>query len=119
MPVKKKVVSKWNFDCLGYNTNSENEVTEIFCKVCREYSELQDVKNSKKGVAKVCSETFVKGTSVVKKNNFSDHINRSHTHAAAVARISEKRKENEQGSSGASSSNSAKSNWYRNANFKC
>lgn len=95
MPVKKKVVLNWNFDCLGFNVNSDNEVTEIFCKICREYSELQDVKNTKKGVAKTCSETFVKGSSVIKKNNFSDHIKRSNTHAAAVARISEKRKIND------------------------
>ena len=96
MPAEKKKVSRkvvlvWNFNCLGYETNEENVVTQIYCKICREYSNLRDVKMNKKGIAKLCAENFVKGTDVVKKNNFSDHVKKSVTHAAAVTRIAEER----------------------------
>ena len=96
MPAEKKKVSRkvvlgWNFNCLGYETNEENEVTQIYCKICREYSNLRDVKMNKKGIAKLCAENFVKGTDVVKKNNFSDHVKKSVTHAAAVTRIAEEK----------------------------
>ena len=93
MPVHKKVVENWKFNCVGDETNSKNEVTLIFCKTCREFAKLEDVKRCKKGIAKVVSESFVKGTSVVKKNNFTDHIKRSKTHATAVIRLSEKEKQ--------------------------
>ena len=59
MPVQKKVVENWKFSCLGYETSANNKVTLIYCKTCREYSKLVDVKNNKKGIAK-SSETFVK-----------------------------------------------------------
>lgn len=92
MPLSKKTVKKWNFDCLGFETNQDDEVTMIFCKVCREFSKLPNVRNDKKGFAKIGSETFIKGTPVVKKNNFKDHVLKSQTHASAVLRISEKEK---------------------------
>ena len=40
-------------------------------------------------MAKVAAETYVKGTSVVKKNNFRDHLTKSSTHATAVLRLSD------------------------------
>lgn len=99
MPLQKKIVENWKFSCLGFETNAKDEVTLIFCKVCREFSKIEDIKCRKKGVAKVSTETFVKGTSVIKKNNFHDHILKSQTHATAVLRVSEKGKENNESSS--------------------
>ena len=93
MPVQRKVVENWNFDCLGYEANSNGEVTLIFCKICREFSKLEDVKRRKSGVAKLASEKFVAGTSIIKKNNFKDHVLISKTHATAVLRIAEKEKQ--------------------------
>ena len=89
----KKTVDGWGFDCIGYESDVNHEVTLIWCKICREYSQLTTVSHAKKGVAKVASETFVKGTKVVKKNNFADHVKKSVTHAAAVVRLAEKRKQ--------------------------
>lgn len=108
MPVQKKVVVNWKFDCLGYETNAGNEVTLIFCKVCREFSKLENVTSRKKGCAKIASEKFVKGTSVIKKCNFHDHIIRSKTHAAAVLRLSDRDEDkNEDNEVSASSSSSS------------
>ena len=71
------------------------EVKKIWCKICKEYSELANVSQSKKGVAKVASETFVKGTSVINKNNFAEDVKKSINHANAVARLCDCRKQNE------------------------
>ena len=67
----------------------------LFCKTCRGFSKLRDVKNNKKGVARIGTETFVKGTSVIRKNNFTDHVQRSKTHVSAVIRLSEKEAQKE------------------------
>ena len=56
---------------------------------------LPTLSQSKKGDAKVASETFVKGTSVIKKNNFAEHVKKSITHANAVARLCDRRKQKE------------------------
>ena len=89
MPPKKTVVIGWGFKCCGFVTNAESEVTLIYCKICREYSKLKDVQRNQRGVAKLCAEKYIKGSEVIKKNNFSDHVKKSTTHALAVARISE------------------------------
>ena len=95
MPVKK-VIEKWGFKCLGFETKENgDEVMLIWCKLCREFSEITDVPHKKKGVAKIATETYVKGTKVIKKNNFTDHILHSKTHASAVIRISERNAQRE------------------------
>ena len=87
----KKVVESWGYDCIGFESDNDNNVKKIWCKVCREYSTvIGNVGHAKKGVAKISSEIFVKGTSVVKKNNFKEHVQRSQTHASAVLRVSER-----------------------------
>ena len=40
-------------------------------------------------MAKIASETYVKGTDVIKKNNFKDHLMKSNTHQAAVLRLTD------------------------------
>ena len=88
-----KRCKKVGFECLGYEC--EGEQLKIWCKLCKEYSEFANVSQSKKGVAKVASETFVKGTSVIKKNNFAEHVKKSITHANTVARLCDHRKQKE------------------------
>ena len=90
----ENVVKKWGFECLRCKYEGE-EVKKIWCKLCKEYSGLANVSQSKKGVAKVASETFVKGTSVINKNNFAEHVKKSINHAKAVARLYDRRKQNE------------------------
>ena len=45
-----------------------------------------------KGIATIGSETFIKGTATVKKNNFADHVKKSQTHATAVLQLAEDEK---------------------------
>ena len=45
--------------------------------------------SGKKGVAKAADDTYVKGTKVVKKSNFRDHLTKSFPHATAVWRLSD------------------------------
>lgn len=104
----KKTVKDWGFACLGYECNGD-EVKQIWCKLCREYSELATVSHAKKGVAKIASETFVKGTTVIKKNNFAEHCKKSQTHASAIARLSEKRRQSQTTSPSSTSSSPSSS----------
>ena len=90
MPTKK-TVEKWGFKHLGYECDGD-EVKKMWCNLCREYSEMTDISNAKKGVAKLASEVFIKGTNVIKKNNYSDHMKKSKVHNDAMTRLSEKRK---------------------------
>ena len=83
----KKVVQSWGFDCLDFECDRD-EVKKIWCKLCKEYSELVEVAHERKGVEKFLSEMFVKRTSVIKRNNFSDHCKKSITHASAMAYLS-------------------------------
>ena len=93
MPLKS-VVDKWGFSCLGYEIDSNSNVTKVWCKICREFYESSSSSfSNKKGVAKKCADSFIKGTATVKKNNISDHIKKSQTHNTAVLRLAEKRKQ--------------------------
>ena len=89
MPTSK-TVEAWGFSCLGYETSKDGEVKLVWCKTCRDYSNRHSVQFQKKGVAKIASEKFVAGSTVVKKNNFRDHTILSKTHAAAVLFLSDK-----------------------------
>ena len=94
MPRKKKVDS-WGFSCLGYDCNGEGEVIKIWCKTCREFYSNNDVPSeSKKSFIKGQVQKYVDGTTVVKKNNFVDHVKNSVTHRNAVLRSAEGRNEN-------------------------
>ena len=52
MPTKK-TVKAWGYDCLGYECDSEGNVNKIWCKLCKDYSELADISSHKKGVSKL------------------------------------------------------------------
>ena len=90
MPTRK-TVEKLGFKALGYECNEEGEVTFVFCKTCREFYSDQ----RKHEV--VGSSTFIKdqvdkyltGTSVVKKNNFSEYLKKSMAHLSAVKGLSQ------------------------------
>ena len=84
---KKKIIDAWGFSCLGYEVDADNNVTKIWCKTCREFYEGKDSSAHKKGIAKLGSETYVKGTKTIKKNNFTDHVKSSVVHKTAVLRL--------------------------------
>ena len=71
---------------LGYECNKEGEVTFAFCKTCREFYSDQrkhEVVGSSAFI-KDQVDKHVTGTSVVKKNNFSEHLKKSMAHLNAV-----------------------------------
>ena len=75
---------------MGYECNEEGEVNFVFCKTCREFYSDQ-----RKHVV-VRSSTFIKdqvdkyvtGTSVMKKNNFSESLKKSTAHLNAAKGLS-------------------------------
>ena len=89
MPTKQ-VVDSWGFLCIDYELDADNNITKIWCKTCREFYEGKDSAGQKKGVAKLGSETYIKGTKIIKKNNFTDHVKSSITHKRAVLLLTEK-----------------------------
>ena len=91
--VKLSTVRKWDFDCLGYKLNEEGCVSKIYCKTCREYYLDEEKQSSTKstGSVKVLVDTYVKGTSVIKKNNFIDHITKNKDHQTTLVRLKEKK----------------------------
>ena len=54
-----KVVKDWGYDCLGFDVNNDGMVVKIWCNLCREYSELTDIKSHKKGVSKIGKELLL------------------------------------------------------------
>lgn len=91
---KKKTVDAWGIPCAGYECDPDGNVTLLWCKICREFNELESVKKTPglHGIGGINVETYIRGTSTVKKNNFSDHITKSNTHEKAVRRLGEIRK---------------------------
>lgn len=96
--VKSKTVKGWGFPCLGYECDESENVLKIFCTICREFYSTNAVSDVR-GRVEDQVDKFVKGTTVVKKNNFSDHLTKSRSHQTAVIRINEKRDLNNEPSS--------------------
>jgi hypothetical protein len=93
----KKVVQGWGYKCLGSECDENGNVKKIWCTLCREY--VGNLKHNKKGVAKITSGTFVKGTTVIKKQNFNDHVQKSRTHSDTITRLLEHHREESTSSS--------------------
>ena len=49
----RKIVKAWGYDCLGSQCDDNGNVLRIWCKTCREYSEVADVRSLKKGVSQI------------------------------------------------------------------
>ena len=74
----------------GVRGNESGEVQSKWWKTCGEFVENQATKVAQeKGVAGTASETVIKGTAKIKKNNFSDHVKKRQMHATAVLRLTE------------------------------
>ena len=84
---------KWNlkeFSFICGDPNDRNEVTKIFCIVCREFyrenpHELDKLQGHIKGMVK----NWIDGSTTVKKNNPVDHL-KSKINSRAVLRLKEK-----------------------------
>ena len=49
----RKTVKAQGYECLGYHCDDNGNVLRVWCKICREYSEVADVERLKKGVSKI------------------------------------------------------------------
>ena len=84
---------KWNlkeFSFICGDPNDRNEVTKIFCIVCREfYRENLHESDKLQGHIKGKVKNWIYGSTTVKKNNAVDHL-KSKIHSRAVLRRKEK-----------------------------
>ena len=64
----KTPVEKLGFSCTDYETDSHDNGTKIWCKICREFYSDQDASSQKKGVAKKCANLFVNGATTTSLN---------------------------------------------------
>ena len=79
------------FKALGYKCNEEGEVTFVFYKTCREFYSDQrkhEVVGSSAFI-KDQVDKYVAGTSVMRKNNFSEHLKKSMAHLNAAKGLSQ------------------------------
>ena len=83
-------------------------LTGVWWKVCQSFSDKQQISDAAtKGVANIVAETFVKGTKIVKKSNFKDHLTKSSTHATAVSQLTDDLSQTEMQKEAQTSSSSA------------
>ena len=68
-------------------------MVRISCTSCRKfYSSSRNSTSDVRGRVENQVDKLVKGTLVVKKSNFSDHVSKSRSHQTAVIRLNEKRR---------------------------
>lgn len=89
--MSKTTFEKWEFSCVNYETDSHDNVTKIWCKICCKFYSDQDASSQKKGVAKKSAILLVKGTTTIKKYNAIDHIKKLLVHQTAVLCLTEKK----------------------------
>ena len=89
--MSKTTFEKWEFSCVNYETDSHDNVTKIWCKICCKFYSDQDASSQKKGVAKKSANLLVKGTTTIKKYNAIDHIKKLLVHQTAVLCLTEKK----------------------------
>ena len=65
--MSKTTFEKWEFSCVNYETDSHDNVTKIWCKICCKFYSDQDASSQKKGVAKKSANLLVKGTMLDRK----------------------------------------------------
>ena len=45
--LSKTTVEKWGFSCINFEADSHDNVTKIWCKICREFYSDQDASSQK------------------------------------------------------------------------
>ena len=73
MPQKtptKATVEKWNFSCLGFETDEKDFLTKVCCETCKKYYFSEECVERYTNAVRNMMDVFVEGTPVVKKNNF-------------------------------------------------
>ena len=91
--VKIKTVDGWNLPAIGVTMKNEDDVENIFCKICKEYyTEVEDGKTKLDklvGNVKRVVLNWVGGSTVIKKNNAKDHL-KANYHLTAVRILRER-----------------------------
>ena len=82
--VKTSMVQKWNNPEIGVEENDKEEVTSIFCKICREFYANNNADLIKlNGAVKQVVLNWISGSKTIKKNKVLDHL-KANYHQSAV-----------------------------------
>ena len=77
--VKTSMVQKWNIPEIGLEENDQEEVTSIFCKICREFYANNNADLIKlNGAVKQVVLNWISGSKTIKKSNVLDHLKAHH-----------------------------------------
>ena len=63
--IKVKTMLAWNFSCLRYEANNTGEITNIFCKVCREFSSMEKKSTNLKGMVQGQVDRYIEVSSFI------------------------------------------------------
>ena len=78
------MVQKWNIPEIGVEENDKEEVTSIFCKICREFYANNNADLIKlNGAVKQVVLNWISGSKTIKKNKVLDHL-KANYHQSAV-----------------------------------
>ena len=87
--VNTSMVQKWNIAEIGIEENDQDEVTSIFCKICREFHAKNNADlNKLNGAIKQVVLNWISGSTTIKKNNILDHV-KANYHQSAVQILKE------------------------------
>ena len=87
--VKTSMVQKWNIPEIGVEENDKEEVTSIFCKICREFYANNNADLIKlNGAVKQVVLNWISGSKTIKKNKVLDHL-KANYHQSAVRILKE------------------------------
>ena len=94
--VRLTTVCGWNFRCLGYEVDDDGIVTEIYCKTCQTFFMGEDGNirhnnlTASSGSAKEMNDKYIKGTNMIKKINFANHVAKNKDHEKAARLLKER-----------------------------
>ena len=78
------------FSCIGMECSDDGSVSLIYCKTCRQFYAEHNYQPRGYGRVEGQVDTFVSGTTVIKKAHFHDHITKSNTHKVAALQLAER-----------------------------
>ena len=91
--VKTSAVRKWNIPEIGEEENDREEVTSIFCKICREfYANSNADLNKLNGAVKQVVLNWISGSKTIKKNDVLYHL-KANYHQSVVRILKEREAE--------------------------
>ena len=80
----RKTVQNWGINNHGLECNEYGKVNLIYCKICHKYYSSNNEVASSSYLIRAQVDQFITGSTVTKKNNFSDHVKKSVSHLNVV-----------------------------------